>query len=138
MKRNTISTWIMFCKILMQTFSFYYNNSELKPYYKLSTQCKSLVEILLLALTKANYYTVRVLAFKTHFCILHESGRTEIVQCSWGFLSNTMIRSSPRAYNNIYFDEFIKCTFTYTFFHQITTFIKILVAVFLGFRPSNL
>ena len=67
----------MFYKILMQTFSFYYNNSELTPYYKLSTQCKSLVEILLLALTKANYYTVRVLAFKTHFCILHESGRTD-------------------------------------------------------------
>ena len=55
----------MFYKILMQTFSFYCNNSELTPSYKLSTQCKSLVEILLLALTKANYYTVRVLAFKT-------------------------------------------------------------------------
>ena len=72
----------MFYKILMQTFSFYYNNSELTPYYKLSTQCKSLVEILLLALTKANYYTVRVLAFKTHtfaFCTNPDGRRLFIV-----------------------------------------------------------
>ena len=65
----------MFYKILMQTFSFYYNNSELTPYYKLSTQsCGNII----VGLNQGQLLHSQSFGLQnTHFCILHESGRTD-------------------------------------------------------------